>query len=385
MIENSLLYIVSLIFIIAIIILAEKQKWFKFFEWIPSIVLIYVTIMVAASLGLWKQNKEIDTTYSTIKNIFLPAMIFLMLLNANIKEVLKLGRKMLGTFFLATSTIMIGFVISFLIFKSYLGADGWKSLAALSGSWIGGTGNMIAIQGALKVPDTYMGFVLLTDSINYALWVMILLALIPFADRFNKWSGANTKDIDEVGLRLSKNENITMVSFESILIMLGISLMIAYISQELSVLLPTTSFLSTSTWVVMIATIAGIAAGMTSLSKIGGGNELAFTFLYIIVGLIASKASITDFSSAPFYVLSGTTVLLVHLILMLIFAKLFKLDLFSLGVASLANIGGVGSAPLLAGAYSKALVPIGVLMAMLGYIVGTAGGLIVGKILQMLL
>jgi uncharacterized membrane protein len=74
-------------------------------------------------------------------------------------------------------------------------------------------------------------------------------------------------------------------------------------------------------------------------------------------------------------------IILIHALILVIFAKLFKLDLFSLGVASLANIGGVASAPILASAYSKALIPIGVLMAMLGYIIGTFGGLMVGKIL----
>jgi len=70
--------------------------------------------------------------------------------------------------------------------------------------------------------------------------------------------------------------------------------------------------------------------------------------------------------------------------LMIIGAKIFKLDLFSVSVASLANIGGVASAPILAAAYDKSLVSIGVLMAIMGYIIGTFGGLVVGNILIML-
>jgi uncharacterized membrane protein len=77
----------------------------------------------------------------------------------------------------------------------------------------------------------------------------------------------------------------------------------------------------------------------------------------------------------------GLVILLIHGVLMVIVAKLFKLDLFTCGIASLANIGGVASAPILAAAYSRALVPVGVLMAMLGYIIGTGGGLLVGRIL----
>jgi len=103
---------------------------------------------------------------------------------------------------------------------------------------------------------------------------------------------------------------------------------------------------------------------------------------YILVALIASRANFTELTEAPLYIAAGFVIIAIHVTIMVIFAKLFKLDLFSLGVASLANIGGVASALILASAYSKALIPIGVLMAMLGYILGTFGGLMVGKVLE---
>jgi uncharacterized membrane protein len=59
-------------------------------------------------------------------------------------------------------------------------------------------------------------------------------------------------------------------------------------------------------------------------------------------------------------------------------AKIFKLDMFTCGVASLANIGGTASAPILAASYSGSLVSVGVLMALMGYVVGTFGGIGVG-------
>jgi len=123
---------------------------------------------------------------------------------------------------------------------------------------------------------------------------------------------------------------------------------------------------------------------MTPLAKISGGSELAHIMLYLIVALIASRANFTELTEAPLYIVAGFVIIAIHVSIMILFAKLFKLDLFSLGVASLANIGGVASAPILASAYSKALIPIGVLMAMMGYIVGTFGGLMVGKVLEMI-
>jgi uncharacterized membrane protein len=68
---------------------------------------------------------------------------------------------------------------------------------------------------------------------------------------------------------------------------------------------------------------------------------------------------------------------------MVILAKLLKIDLFTCCVASLANVGGTATAPVLAGTYSSALVPVGIMMALLGYIVGTGGGLVVANLMSL--
>ena len=111
---------------------------------------------------------------------------------------------------------------------------------------------------------------------------------------------------------------------------------------------------------------------------------MATVLLNLIIALIASRASFSELLEAPVYIMAGGCILLTHGVIMVIAAKLFRLDLFTCGLASLANIGGVASAPVLAASYSKALIPVGVLMAMLGYIVGTAGGLAVGKVLSVI-
>ncbi|HIP27766.1 MAG TPA: DUF819 domain-containing protein, partial [Sulfurovum sp.] len=292
-------------------------------------------------------------------------------------------KKMILTFVLASVSIALGFIGMFILFQSSFATEAWKPFAALSGSWMGGTANMVAIQGALDLPDSAMGYTLLIDSIDYAIWVMILLALVPFAKKFNAWSKADTSVIDEVGTRLAlKEANKKPMDFSSLFFLLGFSLFISVLAQYGASFLPSTSFLTNTTWIVIIATLAGILFAMTPLAKISGSAELANVMLYLIVALIASRANFTELTEAPLYIAAGFVVLAIHASIMILFAKLFKIDLFSLGVASLANIGGVASAPILASAYSKALIPIGVLMAMMGYILGTFAGLMVGKILE---
>jgi len=382
MITDGFTYLTVLILIASSVVYIEKRSSYRLFDYLPAIVIIYFTVMVLSTLGLWEKSDSINYTYKTLKSNLLPAMIFLMLLSADMREIVKLGSKMLFTFILASFSIAVGFIGSFALFHTYFAPDAWKAFAALCGSWMGGTANMVAIQGALNLPDSAMGYTLLIDSVDYAIWVMLLLALVPFAHRFNRWSKSDTSIIDEVGAKLEAKERAKEpVDFASLFLLLGIALLVSSFSQYISEFLPITSFVTTTTWIVIISTLLGIIFAMTPIAKISGSSEIANIMLYLLVALIVSRANLGELTQAPLYIIAGFVILLIHLILMLIFAKLFKLDLFTIGIASLANIGGVASAPILASAYSKALIPIGVLMAMLGYIMGTFGGLMVGKVL----
>ena len=384
MITTAFPYLTLLLFIASILVYLEAQTKAKLFEYLPAIVILYFTVMTLSTLGVWSKTEEINSSYKAFKSNLLPAMIFLMLLQSDIRAILKLGKKILLTFFLASISISLGFIVMFTLMNSLFEESAWRAFGALSGSWMGGTGNMVAIQSALELPDSKMGYVLLIDSIDYAIWVMILLALVPFAKRFNQWTKADGELLEKLGSTLDTTQEKSPIDFPSLFMMLGLALMVSVLAQQLAPLLPTTTFLTNTTWIVIFATLAGIVAGVTPLNKISSAQPLANIMLYLIVALIASRANFAELSQAPLYIVAGFIIIIIHATIMVLFAKVFRLDLFSLGVASLANIGGVASAPILAGAYHKALIPIGVLMAMMGYIVGTFMGLGVANILQIL-
>lgn len=384
MIETAFTYLTILIFIASLLVYLKHKTHTKLFEYLPPIVILYFSVMSLSTLGLWQSTDAIKESYNAFKSNLLPAMIFLMLLQADIRKILKLGRKILLTFFLASLSISLGFIIMFALMHHFFDPEAWKAFGALSGSWMGGTGNMVAIQNALVLPDSQMGYVLLIDSIDYAIWVMILLALVPFAPKFNRWSRSDASILDSLTTKLDQSNDNKPIDFVSLFMMLGLSLMISVLTQQLAVLLPMSNFLTPATWVVILATLAGIFFGMTPLSRNASASPIANIMLYLIVALIASRADFKELAEAPLYIVSGFMIILIHALFMVLFSKLFRLDLFSIGVASLANIGGVASAPILAGAYHRALIPIGVLMAMMGYIIGTFVGLGVAHILRII-
>lgn len=385
MITNGFTYVAVLIFIAALLVWLQKHTKSKFFDYAPPIVLLYLITMIFCTLKVWDLEAT-KPAYSALKNNILFAMIFLMLLRCDIRKIFKLGPKMLGGFFCASITISLGFIITYAILHGPLGEGAWKALGALCGSWMGGSGNMIAVQAALDIGEADMAYALVVDSIDYSIWVMFLLWAINLAPKFNKWVKANTKTLDEVSKRLEDDAkaNGGSITFVNIIFLLGISLVVSALGQNIGTTLNgALPFLDTSTWTVLFITLAGLAGALTPVGKMAGTTELSNVMLYSVVALLASRASFLELTDAPVWIIAGFMILGIHGILMVLCAKIFKLDMFTCGVASLANIGGSASAPILAGAYSGALVPVGVLMALMGYVIGTGGGLIVANIMSL--
>ncbi len=389
MIKDEFLYIAVLIFTTALLInlpVIFKGRIAKnIFKFAPPVVLIYLGMMLLCTVKLW--DLEATTgAYSALKNPILYAMLFIMLLRCDLRKILKLGPKMLIGFFSATISIGLGFVISYAIMQNGLGKGAWKVLGALCGSWMGGGGNMLAIQSALNVDESEMAYALVMDSICATLYVMFLLWAIGFSKKFNNWTKADTKVIDSVGatLEAEAKANTKPVTFQNIIILVGSGLIVSAFSQILGeIIYAYVPFFDKATWTVLIVTFAGIILAMTPFGKIKGTEEISNVLLYIVIALIASRADLGSMGNAPAWLLTGFMILLIHIVIMIILAKVLHLDIFTCAVASLANIGGTATAPVLAGTYSSALVPVGIIMALLGYVIGTGGGLIVANLMSM--
>ena len=385
MITNGFTYIAVLIFLAAFLVWLQKYTKWKFFDYVPPIVLLYLVTMIMCTLNVW-DLKATKPAYSALKNNILYAMIFLMLLRCDIRKILKLGPKMLGGFFAASVSIGIGFIATYAILHGVLGAGSWKALGALCGSWMGGSGNMIAVQAALDIGEADMAYALVVDSIDYSIWVMFLLWAINLAPKFNKWVKADTTTLDEVSRKLEDDAkaNDGKITFVNIIFLLGLSLVVSAFGQNIGTAINGVApFLDKATWTVLLITLAGLVGAITPIGKMAGTSELSNVMLYSVVALLASRASFLELTDAPIWIIAGFMILAIHGIILVLLAKIFKLDMFTCGVASLANIGGPASAPILAGAYSGALVPVGVLMALMGYVIGTGGGLIVAHIMSL--
>lgn len=380
MIETVWPYLALMLLCAGVFPALERQFEWRLFSVTPPIVLTYLLVTTLAVCGVWQINQEIRGVQSMLIARLLPALLFLLMIDCDLRAIFRLGPRVLAVFFSTTVSLFVAFVLAALLFREWLPTDAWQPLAALSGSWAGGTANMIAVKQAIAMPDSLLGFALLTDALCYATWVAILFSVARLAPAFNRWTGARSS----AELVVSERRTGAPATPESVLIWLGFALLAASGATWIAARLPTSSMLSTTTWTILLATAFGLIVAHTPAARYRGAGSISGMLLIAIVAVLASQSNFRGMGNAPIYVVCGATIILIHALIMTAAAKLFRFDLFLCGIASLAHIGGVATAPLLAASYSRALVPVGILLALLGYVLGTGYGLIVARVLSAL-
>jgi uncharacterized membrane protein len=383
LINNGFTYIAFLIFFAAMLVAVKKATNWKIFNFVPPIVMVYLFNMIFCTINLWDMEAT-SVAYSATKNNLLYAMIFVMLLRCDFRKLAKLGGRMTAIFMGGAISIAVGFVIAFLLFKGSLGVESWRGMAALAASWIGGSGNMAAVQDALAVPEADFGAALIVDTIFYSVWIALLLVVIPFASKWNKAVKADTSKLDSIAsaanAEIEKESN--SVDFTSLLTLLGLSLIVSAITQNLGGVLAY-GMLDKGTVTVLLVTVIGLAAAMSPIGKMSGVTEMSNIYLYVVIALLASRAGLNELLDAPMWLAAGLFVLIIHVIVMFLLSKLFHWDLCMVSTASLANLGGSASAPIVASAYNPSYTGIGVLMGVLGAAVGNIMGLGIARIMQL--
>lgn len=400
MINNGFTYIAFLMCLAGVLLFAEKYTKSrilkKVFNYVPPLVWIYVLNMIFCTAGLFdfSDGSGAQAAYSNLKNNLLYAMIFVMLLRCDIKKLAKLGGRMIAIFLGGSLTIMIGFIVAFVIFKGPLGGGefSWPAMAALCASWIGGSANMAALEAAFPIDPAAYGCALAVDTVFYSVWIALLLIMVKHASKWDKAVKADTSKLQAVAeaTEAEAHGDKKKATTADWVFIVGVSLAVSALSQWVGGILNDwlvsigLDMFGSGTMTTVFVTIVGLICAQTKLGKVPAVEELSGLYLYAVVSLLASKASLVDLVSAPMWIVAGLFILIIHIVLYFLLSKLFHWDLCMVSTASLANIGGSASAPIVASAYNPAYAGIGVLMGVFGAAIGNFCGIIVAYIMQWL-
>ncbi len=347
----------------------------KLFNYFPPLIFIYALPAVLSNTGVMTNASPV---YGWMGSIVMPMFLVMMLLRVDIAATIRMMGRGVFVMLFGTAGVVLGAPIAFLIVKSKLPEEAWKTFGSLAGSWIGGTGNMAAVTEGIETNPEGFGLAILGDNLVYMIWLPIMLGSKSFAKGFNRLMRVDNKRIrmlenvqaEAEGLQ----ENVKMRHF---LYLLLLAFACTWAAQTFSGRLPEIGqILTASTWKILLLTAMGLVLSLTPARRIPASHELAMALLYIFVARTGAQADFSKLTrAAGWFILACYIWIAIHGAFCVLGAYLLKVDVHSTAIASAANIGGAASAPVVASHHNKKLESVSILMALLGYAIGTPAAL----------
>jgi uncharacterized membrane protein len=406
LITNDAVVLGILLSILAFVFLTASSKmpfWKKFYTIVPSLLMCYFLPSILNSIGLI--SGDTSNLYFVASRYLLPSALVLLTLSTDLKGMLRLGPKAVTMFLTGTVGVMIGGPLAILTFKAIApdvvageGVDAvWRGLTTVAGSWIGGGANQTAMKEVFEVGDQVFSAMVAVDVIVANVWMAFLLFAAGRPEVFDRWLGADASAIEDLKTRIqdyqssiAKMPTLTD-SIQLLATAFGITALAHFgadlIAPALADNFPQLAKFSLTSkffWLISLSTAGGVALSFTSFRKLEGvgASRIGSVFIYVLVTTIGMKMNIMAIFENPGLFAVGLLWITIHAVLLIVVARLIRAPVFFLAVGSQANIGGAASAPIVASAFHPALAPVGVLMAVVGYILGTYGAWLCGQLMR---
>ncbi len=383
---------------------SKKPLWVKFYKYVPALLLCYFIPSIFNSLGIISGNNS--NLYFVASRYLLPTSLALLTISIDLKEIRKLGSKALILFFTGTLGIIIGGPIAILIVLStnpalIAGSDldsVWRGLSTVAGSWIGGGANQAAMKEVFQVDNEIFSAMVAVDVIVANIWMAFLLYGAGINDKIDNWLQADSSSIDVLKNKIEAYQaqimkipntadtmRVLSIGFGITAVAhFGADLIAPWIFQN-APLLAKFSLTSKFFWLIVISTTLAVFLSFTKARELEGvgASRIGSVFIYILVATIGMKMNILAIFDNPGLFIVGLIWMMIHAGMLISVAKFIKAPFFFMAVGSQANVGGAASAPIVASAFHPSLAPVGVLLAVLGYAMGTYGAWLCGVLMQL--
>ena len=391
---------------LAFVFISSKSQhpfWKKFYTYVPTLLLCYFIPSIFNSLGII--SGEESKLYFVASRYLLPTSLVLLTISIDLPEIKKLGPKALIMFFTGTVGIIMGGPLAILLVSAFapdvIGGAGpeaiWRGLSTVAGSWIGGGANQAAMKEIFGVGDTVFSAMIAVDVIVANVWMAFLLYGAGIHERLDNWLQADTSAITELKEKIEayRAQIIRIPDLTDAIKVMAVGFGITAIAhlgadtiapaiQQHAPGLARFSLTSGFFWLIVLATSLALALSFTKARELEGigASRYGSVFLYVLVATIGMKMNILAIFENPGLFIVGLIWMAFHALLLIGVAKGIKAPFFFMAVGSQANVGGAASAPIVASAFHPSLAPVGVLLAVLGYAIGTYGAWICGILMQ---
>jgi uncharacterized membrane protein len=423
-ITNPAIVLGLLFIILALVFWTNSLPAFKsFYKYVPALLLCYFLPSLLTLFGL--TDAKDNSLYYVATRYLLPATLVYLTLCIDLKEIFRLGPKALILFVTGTIGVVIGGPLAILIvaatapgYVGYIDGEGydakWRGYSTVAGSWIGGGANQTAMK-ELYLPEDKMNdaekeragklfsSMIAVDVIVAEIWMVFLLLGVGQADAIDRWTKADSSSVERLRDKMDEFSKKTarVASATDLMIIGGIGFGATafahffggLLSEGITALgentgsidfLKTVSLTSSFFWLIVLSTAIGVGLSFTKIRNYegAGASKIGTVFIFLLVAVIGLKMDVTAIFKQPGYFLVGGIWMAIHVSLLFIVGYLIRAPYFFLAVGSKANIGGAASAPVVAAAFHPSLAPVGVLLAVLGYALGTLGAWLAANLMM---
>ncbi|KPK60708.1 MAG: hypothetical protein AMJ59_05095 [Gammaproteobacteria bacterium SG8_31] len=402
LVTNDAVALGLLALILGLVFYTERSPhpaWQAFYRYVPGLLLCYFLPSLLNSFGI--VDGHASKLYFVSSRYLLPACLVLLTLSVDFAAIAKLGYKAIAMFLTGTVGIVVGGPLAILLVGAVapdiVGGQGssavWRGMTTVAGSWIGGGANQTAMKEVFQVDDALFSQMVAVDVLCASVWMAILLFMAGRAADLDRRMGADTSAIENLKLRVSRfhaeHGRITtlpdLIFISAIgfgftgLAHAGAGIIAPWIDSHAPGL-ARLSLTSPFFWIVVIATTAGLVLSFTRARRLegAGASRVGSAMLYILVASIGMRMDVGAVFDSPGLFAVGFVWIGIHAALLILVARLIKAPIFYLAVGSQANVGGAASAPVVASAFHPTLAPVGVLLAVLGYALGTYAAWVCG-------
>ena len=400
----------------------ERATRWRLFSYVPPLVFIYLTPVLLANSGhiaALVQGRSISAApsdgastaeaapivrnilptsspaYDVIKEFALPMMLVLMLLNVDVAKAVRVVGKGVGVMLIGSLGVVFGAVVGYACVMHWLGPDAWKAYGALTGSWVGGTGNLAAVSEALDADGTQVGLAVLADTTLLLVWLPVMLASKKIAEPFARFAAVDAERVAHLdAVMMSEQDTTPAANYQDFLLLLFVAFAVTAFCQwttaTISSILAARDLVwpvqfSESTCRILLITTLGLLLSFTPLRRVPASRHLGMALVFIFMAQTGATANLAQAAEQAVPFLIGAAICIsIHGIFCLAAAKFLHVDIHTAAIASAANVGGIATASCVAAHHKESLMPAAVLLALLGYAIGNYAGLLTAAICEAL-
>ncbi|MGB5189983.1 DUF819 family protein [Robiginitalea sp.] len=348
-----------------------QSRWIKVvLDWFPAILFAYV--LPAAFTHLAGVDLSDVPLHDWSRTWIIPFAILTIMSALSFKQLRIVGIKPVlvfvsGSLVIATLPVLLVWLSGLMNPDNndlFLDQEYWKGLPPIVGGWIGGSTSQLVLKELAGTPESLFLSILVLDNILVNIWTILMFQFIKQSERINRAWGISSEFPVVEPPAISSDMTLGRIN----LVTLGCIAAVMACTYFLQM-----SFLMS----IIVLSLVGITLG--NVVRVWNHKlvlQLAGVSIVLIMAILGLKLDFANLSLPMSLVLLVLIWLILHFGFMLLTARLLKANIAWVAIGSMANLGGISTAPAVTAAYKKELMPHAIILAILSMVTGTGWGML---------